>query len=465
VASETADTAAGTPALETDLPWADCEGGTECADVEVPADPADPEGGTLVVHVRRLLPRGNVRQALWFVDGGPGDGGTRVVPDLGFFQDLFPKMAIYAVDQRGAGASSRLVCPDQESETSEGGAEIVDSEWADCAAWAQAEVDLAQYSTARSAADLGLLIELLTPEVDVTVWGVSYGTWLTQHYLAQFPTQADAVLLDGLVPGDWTFAEFDGAMDGAGRDYLKLCDADEACASRLGGDAVGFAERVLVDLERGPCAGVDADLARQILGALLLIGDDRAAMPATLYRLDRCSAADTAALGVLVDQLPDEGDQSQVLLAHIVATELWPADGPSSLAAKAALEDTVVATGAGAWLAARAEAWTAPRAEPFVTAPLERPGLLLHGGLDPTVSLERALDLAAAWPAAGLVKPPGAGHVALNFSDCAGQAYLSFLENPASPPFSDCSAEPFTEGFDLSTANAQRLFGTEDAWD
>ncbi|MBX2803485.1 MAG: alpha/beta fold hydrolase [Myxococcales bacterium] len=450
----------GTEAFETTVgPWSDCGRGTECATLEVPLQPGSAEG--LELWVRRLLPPQPATRALWFVDGGPGDPGTRVVPDLGFFHKVFPNLAIYALDQRGSGASTPLGCEAEEAAGSDGGSEITESEWSSCIAsldpsWLQA------FGTRQAADDLALAIDQLTPELDNVVWGLSYGTLLVQRYLEQHPDQPEAVILDGLVPPDWTFAEFDGSMDATGRDYLARCDADPTCAEQLGGDAVSFAEDTLAGLAQLPCAGVGPTEARAILGALLLQGDDRGVMPAVLARLARCDTDDQAAMATLLSRFGGEPDQSQVLLAHISSSELMP-PGTDPDAAGDALSDTIVATGAGAWVARRAAQWPAFERPAQPVATTDRPVLMLHGGLDPTVTMPRVQALLGAYPRGQSATPPSAGHVTLNFSDCAVDAYLIFLDDPtASVP--GCTEEVWPEVWGGSPLQAQRLFGTSDPW-
>ena len=145
-------------------------------------------------------------------------------------------------------------------------------------------------------------------------------------------------------------------MDATGRDYLALCDADAACAAHLGGDAVAFVQATLATLDAAPCGGRSAEEARAIR-RFLLTGDYCAAIPSVLTRLARCNADDDAALTHLVSLFPTESTQNEVLLANIAASELWPDDGPTAADAIAAEADTVVSTGVGGFVAARAEDW------------------------------------------------------------------------------------------------------------
>jgi pimeloyl-ACP methyl ester carboxylesterase len=457
--SATDDT--GTPP-EPEVVWTECGEGTECADIATPLDHADPDGSRFDLHVRRLPTAEPASRALWLAVGGPGDPGTVVTPDLAFFQKVFPALEIYTFDHRGTGSSAALHCPDQEAEESEGGKSITDGEWPACIASLD-ESRLAVMTVSQAADDLAWALERVDGPPAV-VWGISYGSYLVDRFVARHPDRLDAVILDGLVPPDWTFAEFDAAMDTTGREYLALCDADPDCAKRLGGDAIAFAEATIASLATAPCAGIDDALARAALGTLLLQGDDREAIPAVLVRLDRCDAADEKALAHLAGALPTEVNQNEVLLANIGTSELWPDDGPTAEEAAAALEGTVIATGVSAWMAALAEQW--PRYETSETTE-ERPAIpaiLLHGGLDPTVRIDRTAAMRAAYPEGQSVLPPGAGHVTLNFSDCAAGAYVQFLDDPQLALVADCTDEPFSEQFDLPAAQAQRLFGESDGW-
>lgn len=462
---DTGDTAAHTGDTSPDsgdtgaLTWTDCGEGTQCAEVEVPL--ADTTDERISLHVRRLLPTAPVTRVLWYVDGGPGDAGTRLVPVLSFFGELFPDMAVYAMDARGSGASTPLSCPAEEDAASDEGAVISEAEWPACVASLDAE-RLAAFSTIAAADDLGSVVPRAVEGLPVVLFGASYGTFLVQRTLERHPDLAVGAVLDGLVPPDWSFAEFDPSMDATGRRYLALCDADADCAAHLPEGAAAAATRILGELAAEPCGAYGPDEARALLGALLLQGDHRAAMPALLTRLDRCEEADRAALDHLVTSFGDESWQSQVSLANVASGDLYPSEVDVE-GAEAFLDTAVVGTGAGAWVARRAAQWPRWEPPPPSVQSTEIPVLLLHGGLDPTVPLERLDGLFAAFPGARVVTPPGAGHVTINFSDCAANNYLLFLTDP-DISFDDCDDEAFQEDFSLSAAESEALFGDVVPW-
>jgi pimeloyl-ACP methyl ester carboxylesterase len=447
---------------EPEVEWTDCGEGTECAEIPTPLDHAHPWGDRFDLHVRRLPTAEPATRALWLAVGGPGDAGTVVAPDLAFFQKVFPALEVYTFDHRGTGSSAALHCTEQEDPSSEEGAAIAESEWSACIASLD-ESTLALMTVSQAADDLAWAIDRVGASPSV-VWGISYGTYLIDRFVARHPDVPEGVILDGLVPPDWTFAEFDDAMDTTGREYLALCDADPDCATQLGGDAVAFAEATLAARAKTPCAGFDDTTLRAALGALLLQGDDREAIPSVLARAARCDADDEKTLAHLVTALPRDLNQNEVLLANIGTSELWPDDGPSVEEAAAALESTIIATGVSAWMAGMAEQWPRYETTETTTARPEIPALLMHGGLDPTVRIDRTAAMRAPYPEGQSVLPPGSGHVTLNFSDCAAEAYVEFLADPRMALVPDCTDEPFSERFDLPAPQAQRLFGVPDGW-
>ena len=268
--------------------WEDCGEGTECA-----GGPGAPvmAARTRDLHVRRLLPPAEATRVLWYVDGGPGDAGTQARARV----RVFSRRVRRSRDLRDGPARNGRIeparVPGPAGSGGSGGATITEEEWPACVASLDPEV-LPAFSTEQAAEDLATVIPLVTDGLDTVFLATSYGTFLAQRALERHPDLVSAAILDGLVPADWTFAEFDGSMDATGRTYLGLCDDDPVCAAELGGDAVAFAETTLAGLDAAPCAGLDRAQARALLGALLLTGrlprrDARRARPARPVRRGR----------------------------------------------------------------------------------------------------------------------------------------------------------------------------------
>jgi pimeloyl-ACP methyl ester carboxylesterase len=100
------------------------------------------------------------------------------------------------------------------------------------------------------------------------VYGVSYGTMWTQRYAALYPTQATAIILDGVVTLSGgsgrrlTFDRWESNMDQVMRRMLAVyCPQNHLCNNKLGPDPLQFAEQVFDKLYGSSqwCAAVTAD--------------------------------------------------------------------------------------------------------------------------------------------------------------------------------------------------------------
>jgi hypothetical protein len=100
-------TAAGIAVLTLLLPAATPAGtGTAAAArVSVPADRADPSGGSISLYVRRLRATGRARGTVMYLAGGPGSAATAELGDV--VSGLGPRVRrardIVAFDARGTG--------------------------------------------------------------------------------------------------------------------------------------------------------------------------------------------------------------------------------------------------------------------------------------------------------------------------------------------------------------------------
>ena len=120
--------------------WALCPfygGPGECAEFEVPADWGHSDGEHITLFVRRLGDATDGQQ-IWLLAGGPGSSGDAQESMGQLLYDADPSVNVYVLDHRGTGRSSRLGCPEQEAEDSDGGSIITMSEYPDCIANVQA---------------------------------------------------------------------------------------------------------------------------------------------------------------------------------------------------------------------------------------------------------------------------------------------------------------------------------------
>ena len=479
------------PALQAQEPrpiaWGPCTDDSphveaECATVTLPLDHDAPGGSTISVAAGRIMgtqARTGRRTQLWFLPGGPGDSGIEA---LGRLHALFGELAvdIYSLDPRGVGGTALLRCPEQEAEDSDEGRELSTDEWPACIDWLAANrSDLDYLTTTASARDLGALVDTMTaPEDRVIVFGASYGTYWANRYLTLFPDQPDGVILDGIVPADWTFAEFDESLDGAGRRLLERCVRSTECASHLGPDPISLAEALPDKFDNGHCPDlsneIDGAMLRLVFGNMLMGGPEVwPYIPAMIYRMERCQIRDLEAAGALFETLFEADDagepesHSPVLQRHVSMSELWPETGPSPADFEAALTRTTMTTGVSASFATTYADWPRyPRDElAGETADYSGPMLLLHGGLDPTMPLERLAELIDHFDAPGqeFVFFPDSGHVTVSDNPCSQSMYASFIEDPGAPIDRSCVATASAVNLGAPDTD-EPLFGTDDFW-
>jgi pimeloyl-ACP methyl ester carboxylesterase len=454
------------------------DGAAQCATVAVPLDHNSASSAQLELALKRVPSREPERRQLWFLDGGPGDAGRA---SLGRIAEIFSResdLGLYTFDHRGVGGSSALRCPDQQADGSVEDWEIAPGEWTACMSWLRSNrPDLPFMTVSQAARDVALLIDRLGQDRVVFVWGVSYGTFLIWQYLHLHAEQPDGVIVDGIVPPDWSFAEFDAGLDRAGRAWLSLCQQSAECSQRMGEDPVGIVRAAAVSLEHGPCRGLGLtpELLRVVLGNLFMAGEPfRSLVPVVAHRARRCDWRDRAALIAMFNAVFESGavgeDRTRhdpVAQRHLAMSALWHETDPPADSLERALQKTVLTTGVSAAFARTFPDW--PRAGTQLARELpayDGPMLMMHRALDPTMPLDRFADIRNRYmgPGQTFVVVPGTGHVGLNAGECPRAIYLSFLREPQRALDTSCTAAIRDEYVPIAKADANRLLGTADVW-
>ncbi len=465
----------------------------ECAVVSMPLRHDLDDSDNIGIAVKRVLGSSHpgrqggtgttpvaARRQVWFLNGGPGDSGIEAI---GRVRPLFDDggIDVYTLDHRGVGGSALLACPEQQAEDSEEGNEVAAAEWGSCIEFINAERhDLLALTITQAAHDVGRLIELTRgPEDRVFVFGASYGTTWANRYLSLYPEQPEGVILDGIVPADWTFAEFDSGLDTTARSILARCANFQECSRHLGADPIALAEALPGKFDAGHCSDlqIDSNTVRLLLGNMLMGGPEVwPYIPAMVYRLDRCKLRDLLAIGELFARLFESGEagqesesHAQVLQRHIVLSELWPDPSPPVEDFEAAIEETLMTTAVSASFASTWAQWPRYPLDEHTGqfATFEGPMLMLHGGLDPTMPVERLRDLRARFGGEHQTFAffPHAGHVTVNSGgSCAAGLYGAFVDNPAATLDLGCIADLPPVDFSGTRFDADSLFGTADFW-
>lgn len=309
------------------LEFTDCELGqpgtavttpAECARLEVPENPDQPDGPKISLKVAMLPARAAEPEAdpVIFLAGGPGQAATETFPPMsGVLSRLRDKRHLLFMDQRGTGGSNPLTCP-----ASETGVDYsADSE--DTQRYLQEclqslDADPAFYTTPLFAADLERVRQALGYG-KINLYGVSYGTRSALTYLKMFPDSVRAVILDGVVPMQEPLG-IDVARDAQNAIDLILerCSTDAACSQAFPDIQQEFDELVAALREQPvevsivhPRSGEPVELSFSI------------EQLAVAVRLASYAPETAALLPLLIHKAGAEGDYGLLAALYLIVTE------------------------------------------------------------------------------------------------------------------------------------------------
>lgn len=256
------------------LNWADCQGGFECANAQVPLDYRDPQGRTITLAVvrKKAADQGAKKGTLFLQPGGPGNSGVDFVRNN--YADLPASLRdnfdVFGYDVRGVGRSSQVVCWDDPTYTqavtaAKGtpGPDAYEPAVRQAASFVQGCQDnaggLVPYvGTGYVARDVDLLRQALGEE-QLTYYGRSFGSYIGTVYAAVYPERVRALVLDGGYdpehyankPYAYDRSQY-LALDGAMGRFLDWCKADQATCGFGDGDPRGAFEKLKADLDANP---------------------------------------------------------------------------------------------------------------------------------------------------------------------------------------------------------------------
>jgi pimeloyl-ACP methyl ester carboxylesterase len=477
---------AGTDAGPPPLVWGACPEGfrDECATVAMPLDHDDPGGETIDVFLSK---QGSGSRQLWLLQGGPGGSAESFFGLHDFLEMVDPELEVYTIEHRGVGASTRLGCGG-ERPGSRGGAQIVSEEWEACRDDAIAEWGdrLDFFSTTQAAHDLARAIELTRrPDASVFVYGASYGTFWANRFGVLHPELADGLVLDGPVQPGSSLADYDQWFEPVGRRvFSELCPMSPACSEHLGPDPLAVLDRVFAALQEGHCSEIGFDLPtwKIVFGISLMSYNLRNWLPAIVYRLDRCRAADITALGTLFTNLFGGGGggmtprRSLVLQMHVVLSELWERELVDRTEHDAAQRTSMFFQNANGDTFPLQESWPRYDVDPGAAeyAPATLPVLTMASVFDPAappaiVGYGYRDNLTG--PHQTFVEIPYGAHVVLTVGfvsgapNCPVQLVRSFFADPTAPLPIECASAVLPPSLDATEAIAMRWFGTPDLYD
>lgn len=458
-------TAVATPGSST-LQWETCDDvpDAECAWLDVPLDPAQPDGEQLSLRLARLpaLDPSTSHGSLLLIPGGPGVGITAAGGQFGVLRPIFhldelrENFDVVTYDPRGIGQSHPIRCAafpvaTVASDALSGVMSVAEFEAlaTNNAAFAEscfaATGDLMSHLSAKdSASDIEHIRLALGQDDGLVAYSGSYGTLYATAYLEQYGDNVKALVLDGVVDHSLGLAPYGvrwitSTEDAFGR-FAQWCAEDATCALH-GQDVTDVFNTVTAEhpevratVRARLSAGRNPELGWAFVAEML----------ATMAQDEAPAASPVAAAA------PDAADPELVsgelgLFRGVLCADYGPQDDYAALAA----DNEALARQAThfAWLYSlelpgSCAGW--PRA---ATNPPHRLQVGAHPNVlvanpthDPATPLVAAIEVWAQIPQARLLIADVDGHQALPFSRCAFEAQVQFLIDPASlPPTTFCA--------------------------
>ncbi len=205
-----------------------------CGWFERPEDPADPTSThiSLKIAVIPALSPNPKTDAFTIINGGPGGSSIDMYADSAqVFTSIHRDRDILLIDQRGTGDSNPLDCPDLENVNTSYSEESVRHATQQCLQ--DLPGDPRFYTTSVAVRDLEAAREALG-YARLSVYGVSYGTRVAQHYARRYPQSIRALIIDGVVPPEVPLGP--NAALNAQRTLDRLfdrCAEDRSCNTRF----------------------------------------------------------------------------------------------------------------------------------------------------------------------------------------------------------------------------------------
>jgi pimeloyl-ACP methyl ester carboxylesterase len=214
-----------------------------CTTLDVPEDPAQPNGRHIGLHVALLrsdasTPDPNI---VVMLAGGPGEAATEVFAATFAYQGVLKHHNVLLLDQRGTGSSNPLSCddtmkaPDTSAPVSDVPTpEVIRKIVASCLAEVQKKADPRFYTTTIAVEDLERVRQALgAPLFDL--YGGSYGTRMAQQYAMRHPEGVRSIVLDSPAPNQLIIGqEFATKLDSALKRDFARCIATPACQKAFG---------------------------------------------------------------------------------------------------------------------------------------------------------------------------------------------------------------------------------------
>ncbi len=313
-----------------------------CGTLLVPEDRSNPSGRQIGLRVA-VVPAvaADARpDPLVALAGGPGDASTSFFAWLpGLYSEVHATRDIVLVDQRGTGASNRLILPAMPDTTglSAAEADARRSAWAK-QSLAELDADPRMYTSSVAADDLDAVRAALGYET-IDLYGTSYGGELAQYYLRQHPDHVRVAILDGTTPLDVPVLELMAANSQHALDLLiARCAADAAChaafpnlAAEWSTLAAAFAKGIdVTDPASGTTGVADLAMVGPAVHSALMTEAAAVQLPLAIHAAFERRWADASQLVPPSDGSPSAGP-TLLMKDEILCSEAWARFDPTEV--------------------------------------------------------------------------------------------------------------------------------------
>lgn len=430
---------------------------SQCKFISAPLDYGNGDNEMISLFVRKFPTQKPSRGSVLLLAGGPGESGASYYADIDFFRDVFADFDLIVPDHRGTGYSTKL-CEPEETQASEGGIDLVGEEWGSCFGQLYSNVARAHaFNLDNASKDVALLIEALSLQGDVYLYGVSYGTELAIAVAERTDVELAGIMLDSLtpLPGDDQndLGHRSQVTDRVGQAVLARCATSPSCP--LGENAAEIYAALLKRIDAGETVvGLDSvpngDL-RQFMGLMLDVPSARNRIPAIIAAM----ASDDETAADLIQKATETYEASlSPILAFKQASSSIPLTSimsGSEFNARKDLTTEQVATEKSALsftssLPKHLATGGFPQYEPADPIKIRTtlpPMLVLHGTLDPKTVYEatsRRVDVLGATNDITMLTLKDAPHVAyFTGKDCIAKPLRDFTQGLPMKQSKDCA--------------------------
>lgn len=425
----------------------------ECATLEVPEDPAHPEGRRVALALALLPARAHRAEPdpVLFLAGGPGQSALTAFPQVApAFEPLRRHRDLLLVDQRGTGRSNGLKCPFGDwKDPAQQTAAAARAQARDCLARVAMHADVRFYTTSDAVRDLEAVRQALgAPRFDLV--GVSYGTRVALEYLRRHRDAVRAVVLDSVVPPELPLLQDHAQnLDDALAKIFAACRDDAACGQRFGDPGRTLA-RLRERLRRAPAparihdpltnAPLDEQLTDTLLGGIL--------------RLYAYQSEASALLPLLIDEAARGRPEPLLAQAEIVFQhlneEIWHgmelsvvcSEDVPFLTPRPSDRDTLMGTALTELAREQCAAWPRGAVPPDFKLPVtsDAPVLVLAGELDPVTPPRYGIGVMRTLSRSRMVVARGQGHAVMQ-RGCLPKLVARFVERADPDAFDGSCAQ------------------------